>query len=150
MENCENYKEVCNVRQMAAKVGLSPSRFYEFVGMNVFPKPQHCEQTGRPFYPLFLQNICLEVRRTGIGVNGKMVLFYRPRKKTVNGGLGTSGSKSRGLYDRIAEDLNSMGRKVTATQVRTVIRNRFPQGLKQKSVNGELIKKLYNYFGSRV
>jgi hypothetical protein len=152
MEKCRVYKEVCTVRQMAVKVGLSPSRFYEYIAMNIFPEPLklHCGQKDRSFYPLYLQEICLEVRRTGIGINGQMALFYRPRKKPVDGGRGTSRSQSSGLYDRIAEDLNSMGRNVTATQVRAVIRNEFPQGLKQKDVNGETIKKLYNYFRNRV
>lgn len=148
MGKCQAYKEVCNVRQMADKVGLSPSRFYEYIAMNIFPKPLRCEQTARPFYPLRLQKICLEVRRSGIGINGKMVLFYRPRIKPVNGGRRTSRPQSTGLYDRIAEDLNRMGRNVTAPEVRAVIKNRFPQRLKQKSVNGELIKELYNHFGS--
>jgi hypothetical protein len=150
MENCENYKEVCNVRQMADKVGLSTSRFYELVGMNVFPRPLRCEQTGRPFYPLSLQNVCLEIRKTGIGLNGKLVLFYRPREKPVNGGRGTSRSKSRGLYEEIASDLRCMQCKVTAEQVKTAIKTLYPQGLKQISANGELIKKLYNYFRNRV
>jgi hypothetical protein len=152
MKKCLDYKEVCTVRQMADKVGLSPSRFYELIGKGVFPKAlkKHCGQKIRPFYPLHLQKICLEVRRTGIGINGQMVFFYRPRKKLADSARRTSRSQTSGLYDRIAEGLDGMGRKVTTTQAKAAIKTLYPQGLKQEDVNGETIKNLYNHFRNKV
>ena len=64
------------VSDMAARRGLSRSRFYVLVRAGVFPEPRRTAGR-RPSYPPDLIERCLEVRRTGVGANGTIVMFNR-------------------------------------------------------------------------
>ena len=72
---------VVTVQRMAEMCQLSRSRFYDLTDTGVFPKPDQHPISKRPMYDLLLQEICLEIRRTGIGANGIPVLFNRKIKK---------------------------------------------------------------------
>jgi len=73
-------KSAISVSEMAKMVGLSRTRFYQLVG-SAFPYPIYDLATRRPYYPPELQEICLEVRRTNRGIDGKPVLFHRRGKE---------------------------------------------------------------------
>lgn len=64
------------VSDMAARCQLSRSRFSALVATGVFPRPRR-EPGRRPYYPTNLIDQCLEVRRTGVGANGQVVMFNR-------------------------------------------------------------------------
>ncbi|MBN9519777.1 hypothetical protein J0H58_14845 [bacterium] len=68
-----------SVTQMAERCQLSRSRFSFLVRAGVFPGPSR-EAGRRPYYPADLIERCLEVRRTGVGANGKVVMFNHSRK----------------------------------------------------------------------
>lgn len=65
-----------SVSDMAARCGLSRSRFHVLVRAGVFPEPRRAAGR-RPHYPPDLIQRCLEVRRTGVGANGTIVMFNR-------------------------------------------------------------------------
>src|SRR5947207_1020675 len=69
-------RAVVSVTMMAETVGLSRSRFYDYVRRGVFPCPLYSLATKRPFYTAEAQQVIHEVRQTGIGANGEFVLFY--------------------------------------------------------------------------
>jgi hypothetical protein len=60
---------------MAKKVRMSRQRFYDLIG-DVFPKPLRDENTQRPYYDDGLQKICIEVKNSKVGINGKPIIFY--------------------------------------------------------------------------
>ncbi len=70
------HKTAVSVAEMARIVGLSRARFYQLIG-SAFPHPVYAVATRRPFYPVELQEICLEVRRSNCGIDGKPILFHR-------------------------------------------------------------------------
>jgi hypothetical protein len=70
-------KSVITVSQMADLCQLSRSRFYDLIDAGVFPKPIRHPSSKRPMYNRELQEKCLEIRETGIGMNGGPVLFNR-------------------------------------------------------------------------
>ena len=70
------HKQAVTVAEMARMVGLSRSRFYQLVG-SAFPFPIYDLATKRPYYTPDLQQVCLEVRQTNRGIDGKPVLFHR-------------------------------------------------------------------------
>ena len=82
-------KKAVTVAEMAKMVGLSRARFYQLVGTS-FPFPIYDLATRRPFYPVALQEICLDVRRQNCGIDGKPILFHRrprmprPRRRERN------------------------------------------------------------------
>ncbi|GAB5517605.1 hypothetical protein [Rhodopirellula baltica] len=68
-------KAVVSVAEMARMVGLSRQRFYQVMG-TTFPSPLYDTRTRRPFYPEDLQKVCLNVRRSNCGADGRPVMFY--------------------------------------------------------------------------
>lgn len=72
-----------SVSAMAEQVGLSRSMMYIKIEEGIFPPPVYDVETRRPFYTPDLQRQILNTRRTNRGVNGKLCLFYRPRKHSI-------------------------------------------------------------------
>ena len=70
-------KSAVTVSEMAEMCLLSRSRFYSLLEAGVFPRPVLHPSSKRPMYDLDLQRKCLEIRETGIGMNGVPVLFNR-------------------------------------------------------------------------
>ena len=64
----DDFKCVCSVSELARKLGLSRTRLYQLMEIGAFPRPVYCPRTGRPFYPLKVQNECMQIRKTGAGV----------------------------------------------------------------------------------
>jgi hypothetical protein len=69
-----------SVSEMAVLTNLSRSRFYQLIEQGVFPQPVYCVHTKRPYYDAALQFKCIEIKESGIGENGKLILFYRSKK----------------------------------------------------------------------
>ncbi len=79
-----DFKEICSVTKMIAMLGISKARFYQLIQNDIFPPPVYCIRTKKPFYTDNLQQHCLNIRKTGIGYNGKPVIFYAARKANNN------------------------------------------------------------------
>ncbi len=134
--NDYNFASICSVSQMATQLKLSRARFYQLIDDGVFPPPVYCRLSRKPLYPLCLQNTCLEIRRTGIGFNGRFVRFNQNRK----------GMKPNPFHKQLATILRKMGVKVTIDQVKKSLRH---LGLVVKSeadINGETIQELVKHF----
>lgn len=65
-----------SVSDMARMLGLSRSRYHQLLKGGVMPPPKVDPETKRPFYDSDGQALCLQVRQTNRGVNGKRVMFY--------------------------------------------------------------------------
>jgi hypothetical protein len=146
MQQDNELKAVCSVRQMADKLDLSRPRFYQLLKLGIFPLPVYCPYTKRPFYPLELQNGCLHIRETGIGQNGKPVLFYSPRKK--NNGKGAQKRENEGLghIKSFSTSLRELGIKVSIIEVQKALKALFPEGLPKNRDDGSIIPDLFRYF----
>src|ERR1700722_6365442 len=75
--------DIVSVSEMARRCGLSRARFYQLQKAGIFPSPVYMVSTRRPIYDQLLQDVCLEVRRTNCGVNGKPILFYARRQHSA-------------------------------------------------------------------
>ena len=135
-------KAVCSVTELAKKLGLSRARFYQLQKMGVFPKPVYCIRTKRPFYPLDLQQKCIDIRKTGIGHNGQLILFYTSRKNKFR----KSPSQSDRKYEELTDVLSKMGLNVTCKKVKNAINVLYPGGLAQCPDEGMVIRDLFRYF----
>jgi len=74
-------KAAVSVSEMCEMCSISRSRWYEMVASGIFPKPVHLPSMNRPVYDRTLQEKCLQIKQTGIGLNGAPVLFNRKLKK---------------------------------------------------------------------
>lgn len=116
-------KAVVSVREMAEMCLLSRSRFFALIQSGVFPSPVRNGACKRPVYDLELQQKCLDIRRTGIGLNGP-VLFNRKAKTTTKKARPKLASDHADLLDA----LKSLGLQTTAEAVDGALRELFPSG----------------------
>ena len=127
---------VCTVSQMASKLELSRARFYQLLKSDVFPPPAYCCLTQKPVYPARLQEICIEIRKTGIGFNGQLIRFYRQRKNI----------KPKPEHKQIAAILREMGLTVTAHQVKKALAQLKVSATSTMTADAELIGRLFKHF----
>ena len=124
---------VC-IREMAGMCGFSRQRFMQLVKAGVMPAPLRDEQTGRPFFTEEMQAQCLEIRRRGMGLNGKIIMFYCRRTQTsaAPGRPKVLKAKSPKVgvnqYVEIVDGLHGLGLTVTGDQVGKTVASLFPQG----------------------
>ena len=145
MQQDNEFEAVCSVREMADRLGLSRPRFYQLLKLGVFLPPVYCPYTKRPFYPLELQKGCLRIRETGIGLNGKPVLFYSMRKK--RNGKGAQKRENEGVehFKNLSTSLRELGIKATVAEVQDAIKALFPEGLPNDRDDSSIIPDLFRY-----
>jgi len=137
-----NYKSVCSVTEIAARLGLSRARFYQLQKMGVFPAPIYCIHTKRPFYPMDLQKQCFEIRKTGVGQNGYPTIFYS--KKNIAAVKQTGGLEPK--YKELSETLEQMGLKIPTAKIKKAIAILYPDNWRGLDINGEVIAEVFRYF----
>ncbi len=133
-------KAACSVTEMAHQLNLSRARFYQLVKDDIFPPPVYCLRTKRPFYPPALQIVCVRVRATGIGANGQIILFYRPRSKTDRP------DPHMQLYNEIHDIFQQTGINKSKVTIKKALEKLYPQGLPARIDTGTLAGELFRYF----
>jgi len=135
-------KAVCTVTELAKKLSLSRARFYQLQNTGIFPRPIYCTRTKRPFYPLNLQQKCIDIRKTGIGHNGQPVIFYTSKQNKSRKPQNQEDHK----YEELAYILNQMGLNVARNNVKIAVKTLYPEGLAQCPDEGMVIRDLFRYF----
>ena len=141
-----DYKSICSVTEQAKKLGLSRARFYQLQKTGVFPAPVYCLYTKRPFYPMDLQEKCLEIRKTGIGHNGRPIIFYSKRDGAATKPNSCSEQKSRELSDA----LGRVGLKTSPAKAGKAFMALYPDNWKKLEIDGEVIAEVFRYFQNGV
>lgn len=148
----EELPAVVSVSEMARRVGLSRSRFYDLVKAGVFPQPIYSIRTRRPMFLTEQQAECLKVRSSNVGVNGQYVLFYsrreseqdRPARRAPRDGAAT-GSLADAASREVMSGLQALGMaSVTPQQVQTALRRCFPNGW-QNHDDGEVLRTCWTH-----
>ena len=139
-------RAAATVTEVAAFCQLSRSRFYELVKARVFPEPVHNATTTRPIYTRKLIEKCLEIRHTGVGLDGRIVLFNQkrtthmaPRRKHET----ALATKQESPHADLLAGLKSLGMlDVTDRQIEPIVRELFPNGREGHDL-GELIRAVF-------
>ncbi len=142
-------KSVCSKSAMARKLALSRSRFYDLIKQGVFPRSVNCPGTNHLFYTFKLQQQCLQVKQTGIGVNGQPVLFYLPRKHKVARKKCTDDTKPDYFDMRLFGLLKNMGATLRKSQLRTILKRMYPNGLPEWPIDQAELTKIFNNTGGK-
>lgn len=132
---------------VARRLGLSRQRFWQLRRDGVFPEPQTDDETGRSYYSEEQLELCLDLRRRNIGMNGKIVLFYSarstsslPKPKTAKS---KTNSKPSSRHLEIIDALRGLGLSaVNDAQVEEAIAAVFPGGTDGID-QGELIRAIF-------
>ncbi|MBW8039234.1 MAG: hypothetical protein FVQ85_04470 [Planctomycetes bacterium] len=139
-KNMSNIKPIISIGDLAKALNHSRARFYQLQKEMIYPPPLYDIRTKRPFYDAHLQQICHEVRASGIGWNGRYILFYSPRKNNSDRPTRKSNSKNRELV----MTLNNMGLHVSHGEVADAVKELYPQGFNQDT--GVVIRELFRFF----
>lgn len=118
---------IVSVAEMARMVGLSRSRFYQLVG-TTFPFPLYDVATRRPFYDEELQQVCLDVRRRNVGIDGKP-MFFHCRGGNAPMPKRTPKTAKPNQYVDLREGLEALGLTATVEQVAVSMRFLYPNGV---------------------
>ena len=138
----EPLKAAVSVSEMANLCRLSRSRFHALVRDGVFPKPVQKVPGKRPYYTADLSRQCLEIRQTGIGLNGEIVLFNRPGKTRPSRKPVTKAPSPE--HADLVEALRSLGLAATPEPVGKAVQTLFPGGT-EGVAEGEVIRQVFLY-----
>ena len=146
-----NLPTVLSVSQMAKVLQISRARFYQCLEAGYFLKPQYTEDTRRPYYTAEMAEANLNAKRSNVGINGKICLFYSPRNAGVSpapkisGPKTTKGKTDKNAYADLMEGLEALGLTgITSSQVQAGLCHCYPEGY-QNIAEGEVLKGLYLY-----
>jgi hypothetical protein len=121
-------KAAISVSEMARMVNLSRARFYDLVRTGVFLAPVYSMANRRPLYAQEMQEEILLARQTGIGCNGRYVLFYERQPAMPSSPSAPRRPARQERHDLIGS-LRSLGlQNVTTTQVDEAMAVTFPNG----------------------
>ncbi len=139
-------KAAVSVSEMAEICQISRSRWYELVESGVFPKAVLLPSMKRPVYDRGLQEKCLQIKATGIGLNGVPVLFNRKAKKT-----GQARQKAqRPARDQrldpsvepVLDAIKGLGLNTTPQAVCNAIAALYPTGIAGMDL-GDVVRKVF-------
>lgn len=138
-------KAAVSVSDMAAMCQLSRSRFHALVRDGVFPKPRQ-DGGRRPYYPHDLIQKCLDIRRTGIGANGQVVLFNR--RAASRPAAAKPAAPATASHPELVESLRSLGLAVTGEVVGAAVEALFAGGTDGVE-HGELVRRVFLHLQAR-
>ena len=121
-----------NVSVMSQYLGLSRSRLYQLTQQGILLKPVYLINNKRPVYTREMALRNLKVKKSNVGVNGDIVMFYSARNKIVPV-LKKISRKAKDTkaenthYTELIEALESLGMdRVTSSDIDAAIRDCFP------------------------
>lgn len=139
-------KAAVSVSEMCEMCAISRSRWYEMVASGVFPKPVQLPSMKRPAYDRSLQEKCLEIRATGIGLNGVPVLFNRKAKK---GGQAKHKTQRQAkdqspdpVIEAILDDVKRLGLTTTPQAVCDAVALKYPLGVAGVEL-GDVVRSIF-------
>lgn len=140
-------KAATSVSETAAMCQLSRSRFHSLVRDGVFPKAVQSGGGKRPYYTPELVRQCLDIRRTGIGADGKVVLFNRRPDKKPDRRPPAAPPLPR-QFPELVESLKALGLVVTNEVVGATVEAVFPGGAGGIE-HGELVRRVFLHLQAR-
>jgi predicted DNA-binding transcriptional regulator AlpA len=136
-----------SVSEMASLCQLSRSRFHTLVREGIFPPAVHPGDGKRPYYTQELIQQCLDIRRTGIGQNGQVVLFNRRTGKKAERKRPAARPAS-GEYAWLVESLRGLKLLVTEEVAAAAVQAVFPGGIEGLE-QIEVVRKVFLHLQGR-
>ena len=147
----DDRKAFLSCAEVARRLGLSRQRFWQLRKDGVFPQPQQDEGTGRPYYTEEQLELCLDLRKRNVGMNGQVVLFYLPRP-TASVPIPTPKKKAKSKSSKHASTIRALAAfgltGATDVQIDEAIAAVFPNGVGGVE-RGELVRAIFLHLQSR-
>jgi len=137
---------VVSLSTMASLCRLSRSRFYELIAEGIMPPPVYDLHTRRPLYPQELQQICLQVRSSNIGINGRYILFYGDTQMSASTSqqkVSRRATATNGSFATLKEGLIALGLTgLTDAKIKDAIKSAYPNGTTGVD-DGEVLRSVF-------
>ena len=153
-EDQRNIPAVVSVSGMARLLDISRSRLYQLIKQGVFIPPVYSTENGRPLYRTEMIITNLGDKKSGIGANGKEVIFYASK----NNSYPSSSDNTRRAGNRPDNDrqyhslkggLSSLGQKnISDAQIELALSVCFPEGTDNID-QGEILRAIYLFLKHR-
>ncbi len=130
------------VSEMAELCQLSRSRFYDLLRAGVLPKPALHPSSKRPMYDRRLQEACLEIRRTGIGLNGPVLFNRKPKTGGRPQARRKQAERRRQDHGDLLDALKGLGLTTTMRAVSEAVAALYPDGT-AGVVQGDVVRRVF-------
>lgn len=125
-KNVIRIRSAMSVSSLCRLLNMSRSQFYLHVSRGTFHAPLRLTTTGRPYFTASMAEEILNVRETGIGVNGEYVLFYERRDEKPK----PSKKMPTPNHAELIESLEQLGlRDLSNEKVEAALASTFPGGV---------------------
>ncbi len=141
-------KAAVSVSEMADMCSLSRSRWYEFMEAGVFPKPIPIPPMKRPGYDWELQQKCLEIRATGIGLNGPVVFNRKLRQAKPAARRPAKDRPIDPAIGPICDAVKALGLMATLAAVSHAVALLYPTGIAGLD-EGDVIRSVFLHLQGR-
>ena len=144
--NDANPKSFLSCSEVARRLGLSRQRFWQLRKEGVFPQPQEDAQTGRLFYTEQQFEVCMDLRRRNVGMNGRIVLFYSPRPSVAAPRAPrkkAAGGKTQPQHSFLLAGLRALGlSEISPLEIDRRTKALFPNGIEGVD-QGEVVRAIF-------
>jgi len=138
-----NNNAIYSIKAVCKLLKLSRGQFWNLQKKGIFPECLEDPVTGRHYFNEELKDICIEVRKTGIGVNNCFHLFYDPRQNP--GKPRHSKYSNNTTVSGYLDTLQSMGiADITIKDINAALQTLYPD--ESPSEEGVVVRDLYRYF----
>jgi hypothetical protein len=133
-----------SVTETAKLCDLSRARFYDLIRDCVMPMPNYCIYTRKPLYTADVAALCVRVRETNTGIDGRYVIFYARREKAPGTAVPPAVRSAQRstpidtLTQEMIETLRAMGVRQGQAEVVAAINARCPSGVTESSFETDL------------
>ena len=141
-------KAAVSVSEMAEMCSLSRSRWYEFMEAGVFPKPIPIPPMKRPGYDWELQQKCLEIRATGIGLNGPVVFNRKLRQAKPAARRPVKDRPVDPAIEPICDAVKALGLTTTPHAIAHAVALLYPTGIAGQD-QGDVIRSVFLHLQGR-
>ena len=141
-------KAAVSVSEMAEMCMLSRSRWYEFVEAGVFPKPIPIPPMKRLAYDWQLQQQCLEIRATGIGLNGPVAFNRKLRQAKPAAWRPAKNRPLDPAIEPICDAVKALGLTTTLDAVSHAVALLYQTGIAGQD-QGEVIRTVFLHLQGR-
>jgi len=144
-KNVSQIRSAMSVSGLCRLLKMSRSQFYLHVSRGTFHAPNRLTSTGRPYFTAPMVEDILNVRETGMGVNGEYVLFYERRAEAPK----SSQKMPTRDHAELIEGLGQLGlQKLTDEKVEEALNAVFPNGSEGKD-SSVVLRMVFRHLKSR-
>ncbi|QDT59427.1 hypothetical protein SV7mr_19340 [Stieleria bergensis] len=132
-QSAKQMKAVVSLAEMCRMLGMSRSHFYWHLKRSNFHQPLKLASNGRPYFTAEMAQQNMDVKETGINVQGDFVIFYERRpeseKRQVESKTRPRKPTPQPTPDSpLAAGLQSLGMTVNSDQIESALIACFPNG----------------------